>query len=219
MAYRLYEQRVGLMAAAHYTWVDGDWSAVKHLEDMPRETSIQRRKARMIMASGFPVSTDHFPSRIQVKGKINKVPHFTKAAGGACGVSAALKEIIESVEPGVHIFHPVDVVAKSGAVHGQMFLMVVCNSVLGVHVEETNRVLIKGLTWTPKSLDDSDPDRRQWVGKDRLVFDKRLIKDVHLWSDVSLLLMEGSLLVSDVLGKKLAAANFPTLGLAHIEEA
>jgi hypothetical protein len=142
---------------------------------------------------------DHlFPKRIQfTKGKrlfdYNSYAGFPPAA-----LSTRLKDLIESIEPGVHQFAPVEVLHKDGSPYGETFWFY---NILTV-IDAINPVK-GGVYKQPRSNFDKDPDAFVWtiksggdgflaVYKDRVAgramwLDKRFY-GAHFFSDA---LLEG----------------------------
>lgn len=85
--------------------------ALRHIKP-----SIERRRFTMVP----PYGPEHFPRAVRLtSGRgLNDYNGYTK---GGISVSARLKDLIESIEPGVHQFFPVEVQGKDGQPYGQPY--------------------------------------------------------------------------------------------------
>ena len=121
-----------------------------------------------------------------------------------------MRDIVESVEPDTHIFHPVRIVAKNGTEYGTMYMLYVCNVLHAIHPDSPGWFLKNNLQWKRKPV-EADPGVEP-----ALVFDSARIAGTHMWKDVQM--PSPVTLLSDALAERIAAANFPTVGLTAYRE-
>jgi hypothetical protein len=135
---------------------------------------------------GIPVDGTNFPKWVKWSDPNgNPVPDFD--GGPFLNVSEKAKAVIESLEPGVHQFFPVEYEDHKGNSFGTRYWFVVCNRLDSVDRDHTNMALRKGWEWTapktflrrgeplPEHLDPSKPAKP--------VFNLKAIGDKHFWVD------------------------------------
>ena len=233
MVHHIYEANPSLYAAPHYDWVDGDRSKITYPDPatLPRRTARERRLAELVEQatqipreqqtfmqrnymyqlglSGLPIDTTHLPTAMHPSRQLKTLPDYSRHASATI-VSAALRDIIESVEPDTHIFHPVRIVAKNGREYGTMYMLYVCNVLHAVRPDSPGWYLHKGFMWKREPVEagsDVEPE---------LVFDAAKVAGTHMWVDVQM--PSPVTLLSNTLAERIAAADFPTVGLTAYRE-
>lgn len=93
-----------------------DYEIRRDVELSHIKPSKERRRVTMVP----PYEPEHFPRAVRLtRGRgLNDYAGYTQ---GGLSVSARLKDLIESIEPGVHRFFPVEVQGKDGKPYGQPY--------------------------------------------------------------------------------------------------
>jgi hypothetical protein len=164
---------------------------------------------------GFPRETESLPKRVKwMDPNGNPVPDFDQTP--RLNVSERAKQLIESLEPGVHQFIPVEYFDKKGKFLENRYWFVVCNRIDSLDREHTTMVLSPGLGWysarnlvaigveIPPHIDPDQPAK--------LVFNLAQIGDAQLWHDKFLGSGE---FISDKLAEAFLAAGITGLRLAE----
>jgi len=135
---------------------------------------------------GQPVKPDFMPKRIQKNGPKRAVPDFEKGWGMAL-VNEKFKQVVESLEPDVHQFFPVEHVWKNGDAieNGPYFWFVVCNALDSVNAEHSEATQAYGFSFLAQR-----EGRRLWKTQElgggasyKVVFDLKSINGHHIWRD------------------------------------
>lgn len=122
--------------------------------------------------SGRPVEATHMPTRLRRSGPVHQpLLVILGGYGGSLLVSAAFRDLVEELEPGVHQFFPMTI-EQSGRVLGTHYLFVVCNRLDTIDREKSVPPPPPGRPYRP--LRD---------GTDRLVFSAAAIGNHHAWID------------------------------------
>ncbi|NBB24390.1 hypothetical protein GVM20_04535 [Porphyrobacter sp. SLTP] len=147
--------------------------------------------------AGVPVDGSDLPKKITWIDK----PAYPPADFDKCGqfnVSERARAVIETVEPGVHQFFPVDYFTRKGEAIGTRYWLYICNRRDAIHPTRSNMILNKFGEYCPPS----DGVRKGWEIPDhvdvnappKFVVDGAKIAGVHLWREVR---AEGLPLISD----------------------
>lgn len=136
--------------------------------------------------AGLPVDGDNFPKWVKWSDPNgNPVPDFDN--GPFLNVSEKAKAVIESLEPSIHQFFPVEYRAHNGKGHGTRYWFVVCNRLDSVDREHTTMVLRRGLEWRPARdlvrRGEEIPPHIDPTVPPRLVFNLGAIGQTHIWVD------------------------------------
>lgn len=136
--------------------------------------------------AGLPVDGANFPKWVKWSDPNgNPVPDFD--GGPFLNVSEKAKAVIESLEPDVHQFFPVEYHDHKGKSHGTRYWFVPCNRLDTVDRNHTNMVLLDGLQWTsPKNvlrMGESLPPNIDSTKPSKYVFNLAAIGDHHIWRD------------------------------------
>ncbi|MBA4766489.1 MAG: hypothetical protein H2049_02490 [Porphyrobacter sp.] len=168
----------------HYPKVD--WGA----DSMPSANMIEPPQDGMpkigAEKSGVPVDGSPLPQRVIWDEKPEHPPADFDSMP-RINVSERAKAVIESVEPGVHQFFPVDYYGRDGKLIETRYWVYICNRRDSVCAEKSNWVL------NPLGY-YSDPKmalRRGWDipahvdvnAPAKFVFEKAKIGDIHLWRE------------------------------------
>lgn len=116
-----------------------------------------------------------------------------------------MRALIERFEPGRHQFYPVRVVMRSGASEDR-FLLHVTQRFDAVSAEHSNWSKTSGVLW-----------QRPPCREKRLVFDRRLTGEAHLWHNEGLG-TEMKFIASDALAEAAQAAGFTGLLLERFDQ-
>lgn len=163
---------------------------------------------------GVPVDGTHFPKRMRcLNSRGRPLPDFDEQL--ALNVSARAKQVIETVEPGVHQFFGVDYLNTANAPLESRFWLVVCNRIDAMAREHTNMVLLRGQVWRPAdymvSRGEPIPAHLDPTERPRLVFSLSAIGNAHLWVDRHI---DGpATWLSDAMAARFAEANLTGLRL------
>lgn len=136
--------------------------------------------------AGLPVDGTNFPKWVRWSDPNgNPVPDFDPIP--YLNVSEKAKQVIESLEPGVHQYFPVEYQDKKGNFTGIRYWFVPCNRIDSVDREHSNMVLVDGLQWTPpKDLVRRGEPLPPNVDASRpaaFVFNLKAIGDRQIWRD------------------------------------
>lgn len=164
-------------------------------------------------SGGVPVDGTHLPKRVKWNDpRGNPVPDFDQTP--MLNVSERARQLIESVEPKVHQFFPVEYLDRSGRPLESRFWFVICNRIDSLDREHTTMVLRKGRNWRPARdlarRGESIPSHIDPNAPSKMVFSLKQIGGAHIWRDKHL--DSGSEWISDTL-----AEAFRTAGLTGIE--
>lgn len=120
------------------------------------------------MNLGRAIKPDHLPTKVFYKGKRYGIPEVISGCKMFL-VNDRFKDIVESIEPDVHQYFPVDVVWEDGTLAQKMYLFNICNRLDAVSREASTAELRKGRMWEPST------------GK--MVFSTTRVGDHHIWID------------------------------------
>lgn len=135
---------------------------------------------------GIAVDGTNFPKWVKwTDPNGNPVPDFDNTPH--LNVSERTKQIIESLEPGVHQFFPVEYQDKRGNPTGIRYWFNACNRLDSVDRQHSNMVLHRGWEWTsPKNVLRSGstlPNHIDVSKPAKIVFNLQAIGDHHIWVD------------------------------------
>jgi hypothetical protein len=156
---------------------------------------------------GLPVDGSNFPKWVKWRDPNgNPVPDFDKIP--YLNVSEKAKRLIESLEPSVHQFFPVEYQDMKGEFRETRYWFVSCNRIDSVDREHTTMVLRKGLEWRPARdmvrRGEEIPSHIDPAQPPRTVFNLKAIGDKHVWVDKHL---SGQRYISDAAAKAFANAG------------
>ncbi len=195
------DARVPIKHNEIFVHLDGDPKKVSLVD----ESSDGRFPVRFNLGgSGRPVDPTQMPTRLRRKG--NKgLPLYDVDSiwGKGLLVVERFKEVVESFEPGVHQFLPVQI-EQGGKVIAQRHIFYICNRL---------DTLAKQLCSPPVGPDE----RYQPIqdGNDRRVYDSSKIGNHHAWCDRYSL----GTMTSNALFAALAAEDFTGLGFKEYDQA
>jgi hypothetical protein len=166
--------------------LDGDPQKI-HLVDETDDGGRFFSTATDRKTSGRAFRKDNIPTKIEWRGPAKYLADF-HTPYGLLSVSNAMKQVVESVEPGIHQFFPVEYVDRKGTHIANRWFMNVCSRLDSIDHEATQAtgyVLHVGRTWAHER-DLPGADRKRWRGvpiTEKLIFDPTKIGDHHLWYD------------------------------------
>ena len=200
MTYALYSKALG-HTNLHFEYVDGDIRRVEN-EDQSIDIGINPADWTKAMLFGRRVKTEFLPTRIRPTTNQSRMPDFARAQlAHVC--TAKFRDVVESLEPGVHQFVPVEVVRKNGDHVADMFWFVVCNRLDTLELDLLRPPVSKLGFYSGLS---NDP---------RIVFNRSKIGPHHVWIDKRVI--GGFVWVSDAFHD--AAMSAGLLGLKmHLKE-
>jgi hypothetical protein len=96
------------------------------------------RTERFRLSEGFAVPFLTPPLRIRLKSAGKRLPDVMPTAAGSA-ITQKVIDLIEDIEPGVHRYHPIEVMTKDGApVAEARFLLNMCSRLDTIYVEKSN---------------------------------------------------------------------------------
>lgn len=116
---------------------------------------------------GRPIEATHLPTKIELSGPKRQIPDLYDAY--ALFISAKVKDVIESFEPDVHQFFPIEFVWEDGSHAADRFWFVPCNRLDTVDRAKT--------TFEFRNLWFLDGSKKE------LVFNRSQIGSHHVWID------------------------------------
>ena len=163
--------------------IDGDLKKVD-IVDQSIDNGINPLMRTYYFHCGRPVHTEHLPTKLRVSGARHELADYISFRRVFI-CSEKCREAIESVEPGVHQFEPVELVWKNGEAAGKYFFLIYCNRVFAIDEELTTPPLVSSeKIWMPQNK-----------GEDRLVFSSERAAQNHFFINAGL---EGSPFCSGV---------------------
>lgn len=145
--------------------LDGDIKKIKPV-DVTQDGGIEILPIRGKF--GRPLEPAHIPTKIQIDGPKRELTDLRE--GLAFFVDEKFKDVVESLEPGVHQFFPVEFVWKDGSHAADRFWFVPC-----YRLDSVDR---KSTTFEFRSIWYLDGDANK-----RLVFNRSQIGERHIWMD------------------------------------
>jgi hypothetical protein len=96
------------------------------------------RTERFRLSEGFAVPFLIPPLRIRLKSAGKRLPDVMPTAAGSA-ITQKVIDLIEDIEPGVHRYHPIEVMTKDGApVAEARFLLNICSRLDTIYVEKSD---------------------------------------------------------------------------------
>lgn len=170
MTYYLGEKALG-HTNLYFHFLDGDMDKVEN-EDRSIDIGINPPRSTRAMRFGRRVKTEFLPTRIRPSTNQSRMPDFAIAKLAQICL-AKFRDVVETLEPGVHQFVPVQVVRKNGDHIADMFWFVPCNRLDTLDLK---------LSQPQPPIDDLG----FFVGlgaNQRKVFNRRQIGNHHVWID------------------------------------
>ncbi|WP_432283705.1 hypothetical protein SLT36_17615 [Aminobacter sp. BA135] len=180
-----------------YRALDGDVSKIQ-AADLSRDVGIRIRPGYSYY--GRPVEATYIPTTIELTGPKRPIPDIYDAF--VLTVSAKVKDVIESLEPGVHQFFPIEYVWNDGSHAADRFWFVPCNRLDTVDRAKTTFEFRN--VWF---LDGS---------KNELVFNRSQIGNHHVWIDKFIVMPTPA--ISEALKAALDAAGITGAHYQHFPE-
>lgn len=184
-----------------YKPLDGDIKKVKPV-DMAFDRGIS--KVSGPVAQGLKMDTTHLPTKLRWGGPKRDLTDL-QDAGYAFLVPEAFRDILESLEPGVHDFYPVELVWTDGTSAGTRYWFYPQHRIDAADREKTTYDL-GGVLW---DLDSNESGK--------LVFSRKAIGDCHSWID-KLIPASRCVFVSEEFRRQLEAAGITGIGFRPYEE-
>lgn len=151
---------------------------------------------------GRRVRTDFVPTKMRwCDRQGHAIPDFD--AGWLLNVSNRAKDLIESLEPGVHQFLPVDYIDFNRRPLESRWFLIVCNRIDSVDRHHSRLRLEGGWMWTPDGVVDP-----------KLVFNEKQASGYHLWRDKHLI---SGPFISDVLAERIQKEALTGIRLSRAE--
>jgi hypothetical protein len=137
------------------------------------------------LVSGRRIKLDHVPKQMKLDGG-TVIADYTSYNGFLC-VADKFKNVVESVEPGVHQFIPFEAVGADKNHIANLWIMVLCNRLDGVDREHTTMILNRGVIWCPvRDMVRRGEELPAGVDPNvsaRLVLNLSQIGNHHIWFD------------------------------------
>lgn len=147
-----------------YRALDGDVDKIQAV-DLTRDGGVRVRPNYSYY--GRPIEVAHVPTKIELSGPKRPILDIYDAFGLA--VSVKIKDVIESFEPNVHQFFPIEFVWEDGSHAAHRFWFVPCNRLDTVDRAKT--------TFEFRNLWFLDGSKKE------LVFNRSQIGGHHVWID------------------------------------
>ncbi len=153
--------------------------------------------------SGRPVDPTYMPTRLRRKGNEGRPLYdVDNMWGGGLLVTDRFKEIVESFEPGVHQFFPIQI-EQRGKVIADRYIFYVCNRLDTLAKDLCVPPVAEGAKYMPA-----------YDGNDQIIYDSSKIGSDHAWNDR----FNIGRLVSNELFDALAAADFTGFGFKKYDQ-
>jgi hypothetical protein len=150
---------------------------------------------------GYAIRGDHLLTRVQKNGPKRSIPDFEHVR--LHFVSDKLKDIIESFEPNIHQFFPVDVFWEDGEFASRKYFFNVCTRIDSVDRERTTMQMV-GHLWRPVE-----------GGDNRLVFSTKAIGNAKIWCDKH---FDASLIIADQVATAIKSAGITGVSMRHCDQ-
>ena len=180
-----------------YRALDGDVSKIQ-AADLTRDDGIRVRPGYSYY--GRPVEATYIPTKIELTGPKRPIPDLYDAF--SLSVSAKVKDVIESFEPDVHQFFPIEIVWEDGGHAADRFWFVPCNRLDTVDRAKT--------TYEFRNVWFLDGSKKE------LVFNRSQIGNHHVWIDKFIVMSTPA--VSEELKAALDAAGITGAHYQHFPE-
>lgn len=122
--------------------------------------------------TGLRYRTEHLPTRGRLEGVTREIGDFLMFANFLV-VSAKFRSVMEELEPGKHLFEPLDLRWKDGTSPGEWFWFFPVQRLFGYDIEATTHEYDEEFGWF------ETVNGKQYVGK------LTQIGDNHIWVDVA----------------------------------
>lgn len=157
-----YDVRVGL------EFLDGDLRKTEYVDTTPdgRSLGTFRPGEKRL---GRALKPENIPTKFRWGGAANRMPDIMLSYSVIL-VSDKVKAIIESLEPVVHQFFPLETLCRGNQPGPRMHLLNICNRLDSVDHEKTTKPFDRGIAW-----------RNEKPGE--LVFNLSQIGNHQLWHD------------------------------------
>ena len=177
--------------------VDGDVDKIQPV-DLTRDVGVRIRPNYVYC--GRPIEATYLPTKIELSGPKRQIPDLYDAY--ALFISARVKDVIESFEPDVHQFFPIEIVWEDGGHAADRFWFVPCNRLDTVDRAKT--------TFEFRNLWFLDGSKKE------LVFNRSQIGNHHVWIDKFIVMPNPA--ISEVLKAALDAAGITGAHYQHFPE-
>ena len=177
--------------------VDGDVDKIQPV-DLTRDVGVRIRPNYVYC--GRPIEATYLPTKIELSGPKRQIPDLYDAY--ALFISAKVKDVIESFEPDVHQFFPIEIVWEDGGHAADRFWFVPCNRLDTVDRAKT--------TYEFRNVWFLDGSKKE------LVFNRSQIGNHHVWIDKFIVMSTPA--VSEELKAALDAAGITGAHYQHFPE-
>jgi hypothetical protein len=164
--------------------LDGDINQIRTVDQTPDGGG----RTHKGVGAGRKVHTEHFPTRMEWQGPVDPATIGDFNQTNLLNVSERAKDLIESLEPSVHQFVPVEYLDKSGAHLDRRYFWVVGNRLDSADHDRTTFVLLGGKMWRPiqdvaQSFPDHLPRGVDPAASSSLLFSREQIGSAQVWRD------------------------------------
>ncbi len=157
-----------------------------------------------ILEHGVFLDPDRVPKAVRVVGQSRPLDY--QMSRGASIVSERFKYLVETLEPGVHQFFPMDMIRAARSI-GTCYLWNICNERDSVDRALTSYKLVKGVKWRTQ-YEEAGCEIK--IEDPKLVFNLDQIGQAGFWRDRKL--SPTGIYASETAGRKLLAAGVTGLG-------
>lgn len=124
-------------------------------------------------ATGVEIPESVWPKRARLKTARKALPHITNFASFRA-LSETAKEVVETIEPGVHDFRPIDVIQKDGAPYSESYYLFNCRN------KFEDLVIWNETTAYSKQFGDFRKFRQPYP-REQVVIDGVKVRNAHWW--------------------------------------
>ncbi|MCV9996819.1 hypothetical protein OE766_00990 [Pararhizobium sp. YC-54] len=177
--------------------LDGDVNKIQAI-DLTRDGGVRIRPGYSYY--GRPLEPTHIPTKIELSGPKRPIRDIYAAYGLI--VSAKFKDVIESFEPNVHQFFPIELVWEDGSHAADRFWFIPCNRLDTVDRAKT--------TFEFRNVWFLDGSKKE------LVFSRPQLGNHHVWIDKYIVMPTPA--ISEALKASLDAAGITGAHYQHFPE-
>ena len=196
--------------------LDGDIKQVEVVDATPDGGMPFAGPVATPLSSGRHVRTENLPTRMHWGSRGGaSIPDFDN--GLILNVSERARDVIETVEPDVHQFVPVEYESTSGKPLDRRYFLIVGNRIDGVSRQSPGMILFRDIMWRPaRDLpEDQRPPGYSDEIKAELAFDAAAIGGVHLWVDKHI--SSVAVYLSDLLAQAIREAGLTGVELPQVK--
>lgn len=186
-----------------YELLDGDYQKIEYADQTLDTRSFGSTFPTGWHHLGREVKLDHVPSKLRRHGRKKKNLPDVFWGVGMIFVRTRFRQVLESIEPNIHQYSPVELFWTDGEKAANVFYFNVCNRLDTVDHDRTEHEMYKGISYDLGAA----PEKK-------LVFDLKKVGQAAIWRDRHLQPWGGAW-VSDKLKRALEAAGISGVRFQH----